>query len=153
MSKGFNIYLQISRKGKQLLLPCTCTLTHTDLNSWGSILVEQALNTSGGRLNLGPRKHHEDQKELWSWKMSLCSWRNDRGRILKETDKDQETERHKETRKGLLRLIHILDTKQGHALHIVRQGNIFLLHVSFKVSLVSLKAIPIGPEQTKEMCH
>lgn len=40
---------------------------------------------------------------------------------LRRQTKDQETERQKETRKGLLRLIHILDTKQGHALHIVRK--------------------------------
>lgn len=64
MPKDFNIYSQISRRGKQLLVPCTCTPTHTDLNSRGSTLVEQTLNTLGGRLDLGPRKHHEDQKEL-----------------------------------------------------------------------------------------
>lgn len=155
MPKSFNIYSEISRRGKQLLLTHTCALTHT--LAWiHEVLLQKAdIEYSRWETRFRTQETPWRSERTLIIKMSLCSWRNDGGSILKEADKDGETERQKETGEWLPRLISIPHTKQGNALYLVRQGNIiiFIACNSFKVSLVSLKAIPMDCAQTKEMCH
>lgn len=53
----------------------------------------------------------------------------------------------------ILRLIRIPKSKQGNALHIISQWYIiiFIPCNSSKVSLIALKTVPLGHEQTKEI--
>lgn len=115
--------------------------------------MEQTLGISGERLDLWPRKHHKGLKELWPRKCHFVAKEmTEIGSLDRQRPSGQETERDKWENAEAYTYSRIQTRK---CFTQIRQWYIivFISCNSFKVSLGSLKAIPVGLEQTKEMCY